>query len=110
MGLQGRYIPLFASAVYDQNEELVKAGLTPINLDSIMIGSSFRTPSRLSLLTVYAIGNGASDIVQKTLASYDYSCTKLAPIGPVVDIATCVVMKQIVRIQLSCIYDLLALT
>jgi hypothetical protein len=37
-GLQGRYIPLFASAVYDQNTVLVKKGLTPINLTSVIIG------------------------------------------------------------------------
>jgi carboxypeptidase C (cathepsin A) len=34
----GRYIPVFASAVYDQNAKLVEAGMTPINLTSIMIG------------------------------------------------------------------------
>lgn len=34
----GRYIPLFASAVYDQNAKLSAAGLTPINLKSVMIG------------------------------------------------------------------------
>ena len=35
---QGRYIPLFASAVYDQNALLVEKGLTPINLTSVIIG------------------------------------------------------------------------
>ncbi|KAF5312208.1 hypothetical protein D9619_003689 [Psilocybe cf. subviscida] len=34
----GRYIPLFAAEVYDQNTKLVAAGLTPINLQSIMLG------------------------------------------------------------------------
>ena len=38
-GKQGRYIPLFASAVYDQNTLLVGKGLTPINLTSVIIGS-----------------------------------------------------------------------
>ena len=38
-GLQGRYIPLFASAVYDQNTALVENGLTPINLTSVIIGA-----------------------------------------------------------------------
>jgi hypothetical protein len=36
--LQGRYIPLFASAVYDQNAVLVRKSLTPINLTSAIIG------------------------------------------------------------------------
>jgi hypothetical protein len=37
-GAQGRYIPLFASAVYDLNARLVSGGYTPINLTSVMIG------------------------------------------------------------------------
>ena len=36
--LQGRYIPVFASTIYDRNAELEKAGIAPINLASIMIG------------------------------------------------------------------------
>ncbi|KAJ7288105.1 Alpha/Beta hydrolase protein [Mycena rebaudengoi] len=35
----GRYIPLFAAAVYDQNPRLVEAGLPPINLTSIIIAN-----------------------------------------------------------------------
>ncbi|GAW07315.1 serine carboxypeptidase [Lentinula edodes] len=35
----GRYLPLFASAVYDQNSALIEAGITPINLTSVMIGN-----------------------------------------------------------------------
>ena len=35
---QGRYVPLFAAQVYDQNAKLIAAGLTPINLTSAMIG------------------------------------------------------------------------
>lgn len=34
----GRYIPLFAAEVYEQNPKLSDAGLTPINLKSIIIG------------------------------------------------------------------------
>lgn len=37
-GLQGRYIPVFASAIYDKNAELAAAGVAPINLTSVMIG------------------------------------------------------------------------
>ncbi|CDO76389.1 hypothetical protein BN946_scf184937.g3 [Trametes cinnabarina] len=36
----GRYIPVFASALYDRNTALVQAGVTPINLTSIMLGSN----------------------------------------------------------------------
>ncbi|KAI6123771.1 serine carboxypeptidase [Pisolithus croceorrhizus] len=34
----GRYLPVFASEVYDQNARLVEAGITPVNLTSIVIG------------------------------------------------------------------------
>ena len=40
MSRQGRYIPVFAAEVYDQNAKLAAAGLTPINLQSVMIGMS----------------------------------------------------------------------
>lgn len=36
---QGRYLPVFASEVYDQNKMLEKEGKTPINLQSLMIGN-----------------------------------------------------------------------
>ena len=42
----GRYIPVFAAAVYDQNRLLVKNGLRPINLKSIRIGTLRSMPAR----------------------------------------------------------------
>jgi cathepsin A (carboxypeptidase C) len=36
---QGRYLPVFASAVYDGNAKLLAKGKTPINLQSVMIGN-----------------------------------------------------------------------
>lgn len=35
----GRYLPVFAAALYDQNAALRSAGLTPINLASVLIGA-----------------------------------------------------------------------
>lgn len=35
----GRYIPVFTAEIYDQNAMLTAAGITPINLESIMIGN-----------------------------------------------------------------------
>ncbi|KAF8991370.1 Alpha/Beta hydrolase protein [Cyathus striatus] len=35
----GRYLPLFASAVYDQNTKLLAASMTPVNLSLVMIGN-----------------------------------------------------------------------
>ena len=36
--MQGRFLPVFAAAVYDQNARLVEAGLAPVNLDSVILG------------------------------------------------------------------------
>lgn len=36
---KGRYIPVFTAEIYDQNAMLTAAGITPINLESIMIGN-----------------------------------------------------------------------
>ncbi len=35
----GRYLPVFASEVHEQNARLVEARMTPINLQSIIIGA-----------------------------------------------------------------------
>ncbi|KAH9487388.1 Carboxypeptidase Y-like protein A [Psilocybe cubensis] len=72
----GRYLPLFASAVYDQNTKLIEAGLTPINLQSVMIG------------------NGMTDSFKMILSYYDMQCSP-ASVAPIVDIATCVAMKNL---------------
>lgn len=41
---QGRYLPLFASAVLDQNARLVEYGIPPVNLASVMIGTGADSP------------------------------------------------------------------
>ncbi|KAI0063122.1 serine carboxypeptidase [Artomyces pyxidatus] len=71
----GRFIPLFASAIYDQNTVLMEHGLTPINLVSAIIG------------------NGQTDRVGLLLSYYDFVCTP-ASVPPVLSISTCIRMKQ----------------
>ncbi|KAG6834708.1 hypothetical protein H0H93_007887 [Arthromyces matolae] len=73
----GRYIPLFASAVYDQNARLIEAGITPINLTSAIIG------------------NGWTDGPSMVLSYYDMVCTA-ASVPAFADIASCVHLKQLV--------------
>ncbi|KDQ49579.1 hypothetical protein JAAARDRAFT_200740 [Jaapia argillacea MUCL 33604] len=73
----GRYIPVFASEVYDQNAKLVEAGLTPINLASVMIG------------------NGLTDFATMMPSYYDMVCSP-ASVDPILDISSCVRMKQAV--------------
>ncbi|KJA15144.1 hypothetical protein HYPSUDRAFT_48669 [Hypholoma sublateritium FD-334 SS-4] len=71
----GRYIPVFASEVYDQNARLVEAGMTPINLQSVMIG------------------NGITDFYTMVAGYYDMVCSP-ASVAPILDIGSCVRMKQ----------------
>lgn len=71
----GRYVPLFAAQVHDQNALLVAAGLTPINLVSVIIG------------------NGMTDPYKQVASYYDMSCTP-ASVPPVLDISTCIRMKK----------------
>lgn len=71
----GRYIPLFAAEVYDQNPKLISAGLTPINLTSAIIG------------------NGLTDFATMITSYYDMACTPVS-YPPVLGISTCMEMKQ----------------
>ncbi|KAJ7073301.1 serine carboxypeptidase [Mycena belliarum] len=85
----GRYVPVFAAEVYDQNAKLAAAGYTPINLASVMIG------------------NGITDFYQQMSSSFDMLCTA-ASVPPTLDIASCVRMKQMIprcekRLKASCV-------
>ncbi|TFY57968.1 hypothetical protein EVJ58_g6707 [Rhodofomes roseus] len=71
----GRYIPVFASEVYDQNVKLEAVGMTPINLTSVMIG------------------NGCTDWSGMTAAYFDMQCRPMSQ-PPIMDIKSCVRMKQ----------------
>ncbi|RDX51142.1 serine carboxypeptidase [Lentinus brumalis] len=87
--LQGRYIPVFAAAIHDKNAELIEAGLTPINLTSVMIG------------------NGATDFSGVVRSYYAIQCMDYG-FPAVTSIADCVRMKQLLprcqkRFQESCI-------
>ncbi|KAI0777169.1 serine carboxypeptidase [Trametes elegans] len=85
----GRYIPVFASTIYDQNSALVEAGVTPINLTSVMLG------------------NGCTDFATMFPSFYDAQCADpLLP--PTQNISTCVRLKQVVprcekRFKKSCV-------
>ncbi|KAF9240284.1 Alpha/Beta hydrolase protein [Melanogaster broomeanus] len=56
----GRYLPVFAAEIYDQNAKLVEAGSTPINLQSVMIG------------------NGMTDYYTMTPSYIDMQCTAIS--------------------------------
>jgi len=72
----GRYIPVYATAIHEQNAKLIEAGLTPIHLKSVMIG------------------NGCTDQVNMMQSYYNMQCeNKSQP--PVSSISDCVHLKLI---------------
>lgn len=76
--IQGRYIPLFAAEIVDQNAKAVAKGFAPINLQSV------------------AIGNGLSNMMQMWPTHYDIACTS-ASVEPFMSIAECTEMRRGVR-------------
>ncbi|KII89383.1 hypothetical protein PLICRDRAFT_41030 [Plicaturopsis crispa FD-325 SS-3] len=72
----GRYVPLFAAEIYDQNQRLEAAGMNRINLSSVMIGNGIVDPSYMSS------------------AYHEIQCTNTSGSPPVQSIAACVRMKQ----------------
>ncbi|KAH9843002.1 Alpha/Beta hydrolase protein [Rhodofomes roseus] len=83
----GRYVPLFAAAVLDQNARLVEYGIPPVNLASVMIG------------------NGLTNYLDMLQSYYDIMCTP-ASLPPVETISACVRMKQAVRQSLTTLWKL----
>ncbi|OCH92452.1 serine carboxypeptidase [Obba rivulosa] len=71
----GRYLPVFATEVYELNAKLLEAGLTPVNLSSVMIG------------------NGCTHFPSMTSSYYNMQCQNISG-PPVQNIQTCVTMKQ----------------
>ena len=53
----GRYLPVFAAAVFDGNAKLIEEGKTPINLQSVLIG------------------NGITDNLRMSESYYPFQCT-----------------------------------
>ena len=73
----GRYLPVFASAIFDNNALLVKKGMTPVNLTKVLIG------------------NGMTDSYSMMEAYYTYACTTVPFMsGPINTIGSCVTMAK----------------
>lgn len=86
----GRYLPVFASEIYDQNKVAVTEGRTPLNLQSVIIG------------------NGITDISTLYPGRYDVECGTASLEVPFQSISTCVRMKAALprcqkAMQASCI-------
>ncbi|KAF7366503.1 Carboxypeptidase [Mycena sanguinolenta] len=71
----GRYLPVFASYIYDQNQLATAAGRPTLNLQSVLIG------------------NGITDISTLYPGRYDIECGVAALEVPFQSISTCVRMK-----------------
>ncbi|OSX60510.1 hypothetical protein POSPLADRAFT_1047939 [Postia placenta MAD-698-R-SB12] len=72
----GRYLPAFASYIYDQNQILKATGKEPLNLQSVLIG------------------NGITDISTLYPGRYEIECGLAALEVPFQKISTCVRMKM----------------
>ncbi|KAH7106100.1 serine carboxypeptidase [Auriculariales sp. MPI-PUGE-AT-0066] len=68
----GRYLPIFASEVVDQNILAQAQGRTPINLQSLIIG------------------NGFTDFLLKDLARIEMLCTNATGLPPALSISGCI--------------------
>ncbi|KAI0756369.1 Alpha/Beta hydrolase protein [Daedaleopsis nitida] len=84
----GRYLPVYAAAILDQNVQLVESGMTPINLSSVMIT------------------NGCTDFLGMLTSYYEIQCEDHG-FPSFTSVADCVSMKQMVppcqkKIQKSC--------
>jgi len=72
--IQGLYIPLFASAIWDQNPMLIAAGLKPIKVGFVAIGE----PSRCNSETRERNSSACvafADMEHLTVSFYDVWCT-----------------------------------
>jgi hypothetical protein len=81
---QGRYLPVFAAEVYEQNARLVKAGVTPVNLSSVMIGT-FPCYCICKYGMTGRLGNGMTDTFSMLFSYYDMACTSVS-VPPILDI------------------------
>ncbi|KAJ7698180.1 Alpha/Beta hydrolase protein [Mycena olivaceomarginata] len=86
----GRYLPVFASEIYDQNQLAIAQGRQTLNLQSVIIG------------------NGITDISTLYPGRYDIECGIAALEMPFQSISTCVRMKAALPrcqklMQASCI-------
>ncbi|KAH0586887.1 hypothetical protein H2248_005726 [Termitomyces sp. 'cryptogamus'] len=71
----GRYLPVFASEIYDQNKIAIQEGRKPLNLQSVLIG------------------NGITDISTLYPGRYEVECGTASLNVPFQSISTCVRMK-----------------
>lgn len=102
---------MFAAHVYDQNAKLLKAGMVPVNLSSILIGESQYDCRMPYTADVVNLGNGCTDDTSMMSAYVDMQCSAI-PIQSIRCVAsfldavststlllsTCVQMRQAVRI------------
>ncbi|KAJ3574626.1 hypothetical protein NP233_g1633 [Leucocoprinus birnbaumii] len=82
----GRYLPVYAAEIYDQNAHFVEAGLNPINLKSVVIG------------------NGLTDPFAQFYSGYEFGCSAY----PFLSVGECIKLKQLIPrcknwLQHSCI-------
>lgn len=102
--LQGRFLPVFASQIYDRNAQLVASGMTPINLASVIIGKCLQSLKVHTLtLTHGSKGNGCTEDATMLPSYYDMMCMNTT-VPPVIDIRyglTCCILGLFAHTTLS---------
>lgn len=97
--IQGRYLPAFASYIYDQNQIAKTAGLATINLTSVLIGNGITDISTQVILYhnpfVYRLTIGSHRLYD---GRYQIECGTAALDVPFQHISTCVRMKRAVSV------------
>lgn len=76
----GRYIPIFASEVADQNHAIERAAL-----------KAGKKPNKDELINLKGvlIGNGLTDVSKQISGYYDMTCTRRGGVEPILSIDTC---------------------
>lgn len=95
----GRYLPLYTSAVYDGNAYAAARNVTPINLQSVLIGNgqSWALPSSQMLGTESSSSfssSGWTDSYTMYPGYVDQMCTGQAGAGIIQSIGTCVKLRE----------------
>lgn len=94
--MQGRYLPVFASEIYDQNQLAEKDGRSTLNLKSVIIGNGLTDVS--TRVCSPAIESYILTAPYSLYAGrFEIECWTAALDVPFQTISTCVRMKSVVR-------------
>jgi len=90
---QGRYLPVFASAVYDSKALAIAQGHTPVNLKSVMIGNGATSFFACAIIGLFYLS--PFDFLPRLVPSYyTMACTNASGVAPALPISMCADMRK----------------